>query len=152
LDVQFVEVYATVLARDKRPVAGLTAADFRVRDADVPQELTRFEQLDSLPIHVAVLLDVSAAMEPHLPVARDAALQFFGDILTPRDRASLIPFNGRPTLAVPMTSRLDELGGGLAGLKAERGTSLYDSAVISLFYFNGLEGPRALLLLSRGKD
>jgi Ca-activated chloride channel family protein len=152
LDVQFVEVYATVLARDKRPVSGLTAEAFRVSEDEVPQQLTRFEQLDSLPIHVAVLLDVSASMEPHLPVARDAALQFFRDILTPRDRASLIPFNDRPTLAVPMTNRLDELGGGLAGLKAERGTSLYDSVVFSLFYFNGLKGQRALLLLSDGKD
>jgi Ca-activated chloride channel family protein len=51
-----------------------------------------------------------------------------------------------------MTNRLEDLAGGLAGLMAERGTSLYDSVVFSLFYFNGIKGQRALLLLSDGKD
>lgn len=152
VDVHFVELYATVVGRDNRPVQGLTADAFRVVEDGVAQQLSRFEQLTNLPIHVAVLLDVSASMEPHLVTARDAALQFFRDTVTPRDRASLIPFNDRPTLAVPMTNRLDQLGGGLAGLKAERGTSLYDAVVFSLFYFNGLTGQRALLLLSDGKD
>jgi VWFA-related protein len=51
-----------------------------------------------------------------------------------------------------MTNRIEALAGGLAGLKAERGTALYDSVVFSLFYFNGLKGQRALLVLSDGKD
>ena len=42
--------------------------------------------------------------------------------------------------------------GGLAGLKAERGTALYDTIVFSLFYYSGLKGQRAMLLLSDGKD
>ena len=37
-------------------------------------------------------------------------------------------------------------------MKAERGTALYDSVVFSLFYFNGIKGQRALLILSDGKD
>ena len=41
---------------------------------------------------------------------------------------------------------------GLAGLKAERGTALYDSLIFALYYFNGIKGQRALLLLSDGKD
>ena len=64
----------------------------------------------------------------------------------------MITFNDRPNLAVKFTNDLDELAGGLAGLKAERGTALYDSLVFSLYYFNGIKGQRALLLLSDGKD
>src|SRR4029079_19059946 len=37
-------------------------------------------------------------------------------------------------------------------LKAERGTALYDSVVFALYYFNGLKGQRALIVLSGGKD
>ncbi|HVG08280.1 MAG TPA: VWA domain-containing protein, partial [Thermoanaerobaculia bacterium] len=44
------------------------------------------------------------------------------------------------------------LAGGLAGLKPERATALYDSIIFSLFYFNGVKGQRAMLLLSDGKD
>ena len=50
------------------------------------------------------------------------------------------------------TNDVTPLAGGLAGLKAERGTALYDSLIFSLFYFNGVKGQRAVLLLSDGKD
>jgi Ca-activated chloride channel family protein len=152
LEIQFVELYTAVLDRDKRPATNLERSDFKVLEDGVPQELTRFEKVESLPLHVAVLLDTSASMEPNLQAARDAALRFFQQVVTPKDRASLIPFNDRPILAVKMTNRIEELAAGLAGLKAERGTSLYDSVVFSLFYFNGIKGQRALLVLSDGKD
>ncbi len=152
LEIQFVELFTAVLDRDHRPAPGLERSDFKVTEDGVPQELTRFEKVESLPVHVAVLLDTSASMEPNLTAARDAALRFFQQVVTPKDRAALIPFNDRPSLAVKMTNRLDDLGAGLAGLKAERGTALYDSVVFSLFYFNGIKGQRALLVLSDGKD
>ena len=50
------------------------------------------------------------------------------------------------------TTRPERWPAGLAGLKAERGTALYDSLIFSLYYFNGLKGRRAILLLSDGKD
>jgi VWFA-related protein len=152
VEVQFVELYTTVVDRSQRPVTGLPADVFRVAEDGAPQTLARFEPLENLPIHVAVLLDTSASMEPSLDLARAAALRFFQEAIRPRDRAALVPFNDRPHLAVRMTSRLTDLAGGLAGLKAERGTSIYDSVVFALFYFNGLKGQRALLVLSDGKD
>ena len=65
---------------------------------------------------------------------------------------SVVFFNDHPLLAVKLTNQIPALAGGLAGLKAERGTSLYDSVVFSLFYFNGVKGQRAIVLLSDGKD
>jgi VWFA-related protein len=44
------------------------------------------------------------------------------------------------------------LGSGLLGLRAERGTALYDSLVYTLYQLNGLGGQRVVLLLSDGKD
>ena len=41
----------------------------------MPQEIARFERVENLPIHVAVLLDVSASMEPNLQAAKAAALR-----------------------------------------------------------------------------
>ena len=152
LDVQFVELYTTVLDAANRPVANLEEGDFSIREDDVPQTITRFERLENLPIHVAILLDVSASMEPNLEQAKAAALKFYSEAITPKDRGALIVFNDHPLHAVKLTNKVQELGGGLAGLKAERGTSLYDSVVFSLFYFNGVKGQRAILLLSDGKD
>jgi VWFA-related protein len=154
LDVQFVELYTTVLDRAGRPVQGLAREDFRVLEQGAPQEILRFEQVRDLPIHAGILLDVSASMgeSGSLDPARAAALQFFQQILRPKDRAAVVTFNDRPNLAVQFTNELAVLGGGLAGLKAERGTALWDSLIFSLYYFNGIKGQKALLVLSDGKD
>jgi VWFA-related protein len=99
-----------------------------------------------------VALDVSASMEGSLEKAQAAALRFFQGTVRPRDRAAVILFNDHPTQAVRFTRDVKALAGGLAGLKAERGTALYDSLVFSFYCFNGLKGRRAILLLSDGRD
>lgn len=154
VDIDFVELYTTVLDKEGRPVTGLAAGDFRVAEDGVAQEIRRFERVEDRPIHAEVLLDVSASMdeEDRLPQARDAALGFLEQIITPKDRAALITFNDRPNLAVKMTSDLTDLASGLTGLKAERGTALYDSLIFGLYYFNGITGQRTMLVLSDGKD
>jgi Ca-activated chloride channel family protein len=152
MDVDFVELYTSVLDRQGRPVEGLAAKDFKVLEDGVPQTIARFERVTDLPIHATVALDVSASMEDSLDQARAAALQFLEQSVRPKDRAAVITFNDRPRLAVKFTKDVNTLAGGLAGLKAERGTALYDTIVFTLFYFNGVKGQRAILLLSDGKD
>jgi Ca-activated chloride channel homolog len=152
LNVQFVELYASVVDRDGHPVQGLTRSDFAVSEDGAKQDIVRFEQVRDLPIYTAALIDVSASMDESLADTKNAALSFFQQAVHPKDRAALITFNDRPNLAVKFTHDVDELAGGLAGLKAERGTALYDSLIFALYYFNGIKGQRALLVLSDGKD
>ena len=152
IKVQFVELYTTVLDKAGRPVAGLSRDAFRIFEDGVEQRLSRFETVADLPIHVGVLLDNSGSMRNALAQTRLAALSFFRQILTPKDRAAVITFNRQPTLAVKLTNDLNALGGGLAGLTAEGETSLYDSILFGLYYFTGIKGQRAVLLLSDGKD
>ncbi|HWM95054.1 MAG TPA: VWA domain-containing protein [Thermoanaerobaculia bacterium] len=152
IDVDFVELYTTALDRQGRPVEGLAAKDFTVSEDGKRQQIARFERVTDLPIHAAVVLDVSASMEDSLERATGAALGFLQSAMRPKDRAALVTFNDRPHLAVKFTKDVDVLAGGLAGLKAERGTALYDTIVFSLFYFNGVKGQRAVVLLSDGKD
>ncbi len=44
------------------------------------------------------------------------------------------------------------LAGGVAGVVAEGETNLYDALIYSLYYFSGVQGKRALVLLSDGED
>jgi len=133
-------------------VMDLGREDFTVLEDGVAQQVVRFEQVANLPIHVAAMLDVSASMVEELPATQAAALAFFEQAITPKDRAAIVTFNDHPNLATKFTNDVEVLAGGLAGLKAERGTSLYDSLVFALYYFNGIRGQRAILLLSDGKD
>src|SRR5215210_1969022 len=153
VDVDLVELYTTVLDRQGRPVtSGLEAKDFAVAEDGARQQIVRFERVTDLPIHAAVAIDASASMEKSLEAAQAAALQFLQGTVRPKDRAAVITFNDHPSLAVKFTRDITTLAGGLAGLKAERGTALYDSLVFSFYCFNGLKGRRAILLLSDGKD
>jgi Ca-activated chloride channel family protein len=152
VDIQYVELFTSALDRQGRPVLGLTADAFAVSEDGVLQEIRRFEQVDDLPLHVEVMLDVSASMAEDLAGTKQAALAFFESTLTPKDRAALITFNDHPYLAVDFTNEVTPLAGGLAGLEAERGTSLYDAIIFGLYYLNGMKGQRAILLLSDGKD
>jgi Ca-activated chloride channel family protein len=152
VNVDLVELYTTVVDRSGHPVLGLAQKAFAVAEDGVKQEIVRFERVDDLPIHTAVVLDVSASMEKNLDQARQAALQFLQATVRPKDRAAVVTFNDHPSMAVKFTKEVGDLAGGLAGLKAERGTALYDTIVFSLYYFNGIKGQRAILLLSDGKD
>ncbi len=152
VEVEFVELYTTVLDKAGRPVLDLGEKDFSAFEDGVQQQVARFELVRDLPIHAGVVLDVSASMEPSIDATKQAALQFFENAVTPKDRAALITFNDHPQLAAKFTNEVTELAAGLAGIKAERGTALYDSLIFTLYYFNGIRGQRVVLLLSDGND
>jgi VWFA-related protein len=150
--VDLVELYTTVTDRDRRPVTDLGEADFRVFEDGVEQEIVRFERVENTPVRVTLLLDVSASMEERLDPVLRAAARFFDDVVGERDRLSVVTFNDRPRMSAPFTNDREDLAEGLLGLSAERGTALYDSLIYALFHLNGLEGQRAVLLLSDGLD
>jgi VWFA-related protein len=152
VDVNFVELYTTVLDRRGNPIEGLGMADFEVNEQGRPQQLLRCEWVENLPIHAAVTLDVSISMVEELAEVERAALRFFEQLVTPRDRAAVMTFADRPNLAVPFTNDRSVLAGGLAGLAAEGHTALYDSVIYALWYFSGIKGKRVLVLLSDGED
>ena len=152
VDIQYVELYATALHRSGRPYEDLQADQVTILEDGAPQEILRFQRVTDLPVHLQVMLDVSASMVDRLGTARQAALGLFQSEITPRDRAALVTFNDHPYLASDFTNDPVKLAGSLAGLKAERGTALYDALVFGLYYLNGIKGQRALLLLSDGKD
>ena len=133
VSVQYVELFATVIDKAGKTVRGLAQKDFSIKEDDRPQSIERFEQVENLPMHVEILLDTSASMADSLDRARTAALDFLQQTLTPKDRAAIVTFNDRPQLQTKLTNDLSALAAGLGGLKAERGTSLYDSVIFSLY-------------------
>jgi VWFA-related protein len=152
VDIQYVELYASALHRSGRPYEDLQPDQVTILEDGTPQDILRFQRVTDLPVHLQVMLDVSASMVDRLATAREAALGLFQSEITPRDRAALVTFNDHPYLASDFTNDPAKLAGSLAGLKAERGTALYDALVFGLYYLNGIKGQRALLLLSDGKD
>ncbi len=154
VDVQLVELFTSVVDGRGHPVEGLKKEDFTVLEDGARQQVRRFELVKDVPIYAGILLDTSASMSEagKLDEAVKGALRFFQKVITPKDRASVITFSDQPNLAVRFTNDESVLAGGLAGLKADGNTTLYDSIIYSLYYFGGIKGKRAIILLSDGKD
>jgi len=156
VDVRFVELFTSAVDGRGRPIEGLTKEDFKVYEDGVEQEIRRFELVRDVPIYAGVLLDTSGSMGEgngeRLKSAVRGALTFFENVITPKDRAAVITFADEPSLAVRFTNQQEVLAGGLAGLEAVGDTALHDSIVYALYYFGGLKGKRAIILLSDGQD
>ncbi len=152
VDVALIELYTSVTDRSGAPLRELTESDFQVFVDGEPQSLQRFDRAANLPVHAGILFDTSTSMVDRIDAAEEAALHFFELVLGPQDRACLITFNDRPELAVGFTGSKETLAGGLADLATEGETALYDSVLYALYYFGGLRGKRALILLTDGGD
>lgn len=156
VEVDFVELYTTVSDNKGRPVEDLAEKDFTVLEDGVPQEVRRFEMVRDLPIYAGILLDTSSSMGERdgrkLDEAVAAGLRFFETVIQPKDRAAVFTFNDTASLAVRFTNQIDVLSAGLNGLTAEGNTALYDSLVYTLYYFGGIKGKKAVVLLSDGQD
>lgn len=150
--VDLVELFVTVVGPDRRPVEGLGASDFSVFEDGRRQGVRGFELARDLPLNATLMIDLSASMAPRLETAREAALDFFEQTIGERDSLALVTFNHHPAVAVAPTHDFERFAEGLAGLRAEGGTALYDSLVFALFYGEALKGHRAVLLLSDGLD
>jgi len=152
MQVRLVEVYAAAVDGTGRPVTDLGRGDFRVVENGVHQEIVRFERVTDRPIHAVLMIDSSASMEERIDAVRHAAAAFLARTLTPKDRAAVVPFADRAVQEVELTGDAADLTVGLAALQAERGTALYDNLISVLYHLNGVQGQRAILLLSDGQD
>ena len=62
LDVQLIELYASVVDGKGHPVDGLGKGDFTVLEDGTPEQIRRFERVTDVPIYAGILLDTSASM------------------------------------------------------------------------------------------
>ncbi|MCZ6726761.1 MAG: VWA domain-containing protein, partial [Acidobacteria bacterium] len=152
VEVRLVELYAAVLDGAGLPVVDLEASDFEVFENRTPQDVVRFEHLRDLPLYAGLMIDTSASMAGHFEAVNRIGRTFLEETIGPRDRAAVITFSEQPRLAAAFTNDMAVLASALAGLRAERGTALWDSLVFAIDYFRGIKGQRALVLLSDGED
>src|SRR5260370_11282846 len=91
-------------------------------------------------------------MQRRMDEARKAGSQFFANVLRKGDRAFLVSFDTQPQLIQRWSPKLSDVNAGLAKLRAEEATALYDAVVYALYNFVGVKGQKALVLITDGKD
>lgn len=149
--VNQVEIYASVTDSAGRPVRGLKAEDFDVREDGVAQRISVFSEGD-FPLSAAVAVDSSFSMTgDRLAVAKSAARIFIGE-LRPEDQSMLMSIGGRVDVIAPLSASRDEQFRALDTLRTWGTTSLHDAIISAIDQLQPAKGRRALILLSDGDD
>ncbi|HEY6139583.1 MAG TPA: VWA domain-containing protein [Thermoanaerobaculia bacterium] len=151
VNVHLVELPTTVI-RNGRPVNDLPQTAFKVLDEGKPVSVAKFEHVTNLPLSIGLAIDTSGSMQPRMMEAQKAGSQFFTNVMRTGDRAFLVSFDSQPLLIQRWSTKLADVNAGLAKLRAEEATALYDAVVYSLYNFVGVKGQKALVLITDGKD
>jgi Ca-activated chloride channel homolog len=133
------------------PVRGLTADDFDLRDNGVRQTLQSVE-LERVPIDVVLLLDASSSVAgERLTRLRDAAQRLVKGLRS-GDRAALMTFGHRITMAQAMTSDLGAVAQAVAGIDGRGATALHDAIFTAALTAREPDRRLAVVIFSDGLD
>ncbi len=116
-------IYASVVDKADAPVTGLPASEFIVREDDASREVLRVSTATE-PLQIALLIDTSAAIDPHILDLR-TGLRAFIKQMAGKHEIALIGVGERPTVLVDYTRDLARLEKGLGLVFARPGSGTY---------------------------
>jgi Ca-activated chloride channel homolog len=152
VNVQLVNVVATVTDNRGRYVDNLSVSDFTLLEDGVPQQISHFAHSNDLPVSVGIVLDSSTSMERKISTATRAVDRFLRDIHTDDD-IFLMTFDQSVRLRQDFTSDRTELSNALDNVNLASGTSLYDGVIRGLEKLRKGKYPKkAILLITDGLD
>ena len=177
LNVDLVNVYFTVKAKDGTLVPHLSKDDCTVSEDKQPQTLKSFVAETNQPLTLGILLDTSGSQQNVLPLEQDVGSQFLSRVLRSKDEAFLLSFDVDVDLLQDYTNsprlltramnkaEINTAGGnGAAGIPGAgggtvpvqgtpKGTLLYDAVFLaSNQKMNQETGRKAMILLTDGED
>lgn len=142
-----------LVTRNGRPLGGLLAEDFIVREEGVPRPVEAFAH-DAAPLQVLLLLDVSGSMGRMLRSAAETGRQALAQ-LAPRDEVAVFFFARRARLQQELSAEKELAARALKEAAVESGlgagTSLNDALLEAAAYLEKLppfSGRRALIVLT----
>jgi VWFA-related protein len=176
IETDLTNVLLSATDKKRRFVNILTAADVRLLEDGVVQQISSFERETDAPLSLVLLVDTSASQEMVLKDEQAAASTFVRSVLRPeKDSAAVISFTGITRLEQPPTPDAALLLNAISGLKVrytERTpecrdldappevrlrclTGVWDSVVLSIkevLSKTPERTRRAIILLSDGDD
>jgi VWFA-related protein len=128
----------------------IAAADLQVEEDGVPQRIDTFQEAVD-PVSIALLLDASGSMTKSAEVVKQTARDFVATV-RPEDSLALLTFADEPkfehVLGTNRTITVDAIGKYTTG----GGTALYDALWDGLQTLKTVQGRRAIVVLTDGRD
>jgi VWFA-related protein len=171
VQVNLVNLFATVRDKHKAIVTGLKQDDFQVYEDGQLQEITNFSAESNLPITLGILIDTSGSEYYMLSALQEAASRFLGRVMRKGDLAMVMSFDTDVDLLADFTddrSRLDRaihraqinapgssviIAQGPLPSSGSGGTNFYDAVYLAAHdKLSGEAGRKAIVVLSDCED
>ncbi len=153
VEVELVNVVATVLDGQGRYVEGLSATDFQIFEDGVEQEVSFFSHDQQVPVSMGILVDTSGSMrhklQQSLQVARELAMA-----LSPTDEVFVIAFSNNNKVLTEFTATGPHLPEIFRGVRSGGETAAFDAIGLALEMMesSAQHDKKILLMITDGFD
>ena len=142
IGADLVNLFFSAVDKNNRVVSDLREGDITIFEDGQQQQVFTFKREASLPISIAILLDLSGSQEYTFPREKQAAGEFLRSVLRQgKDSAAILTFQDDVDLVQGLTSRLDTLQRSFeeiqyarrfgAGSSRRQATALYDAVYVT---------------------
>src|SRR5262252_7184563 len=170
VDVNVVNILVSVRDKKGTLIPNLERKDFTILEDGKPQPIKYFTKETDLSLTIGLLVDVSGSQRNLIEIERNAASQFFQQVLRKKDEAFLISFGEEAELLQDYTNSSRLLNQGLNELRPSsgvqglhpgpvptigqpRGTVLYDAVYLAASDRMSQEvGRKVMVLITDGMD
>ena len=137
------------------PVLGLGVNDFRVTEDNRAQTIDAVGNAESVPLEIALLIDVSGSVNPLFELEKTAAAQFLQTVMKADDRATIFLIGDQP-IAGLQRGNAAEAGDKLRSVVLSgKGTAFYDTLSAAASYLKKSapeRSRRVIVALTDGED
>jgi Ca-activated chloride channel family protein len=152
VDVDLVNVFATVKDRQGNFVSNLAKDDFRVYEDDQQQEVQIFEKQDKVDSSIGLLMDTSGSMVDIMPFMT-RGIRDFTRALPKKDEYFVVSFGTNVRLVHTSSQPQKSLEDALTKLRAFGTSALFDGLLYSMERVEKSDRPRkALIVFTDGDD
>jgi VWFA-related protein len=170
VQVNLVNLFATVRDKHKTIVTGLKQDDFQVYEDGQLQEITNFSAESNLPITLGILLDTSGSEYYMLSGEKEAGSRFLGRVLRKGDLAMIMTFDTDVDLLADFTddrgmldrainrAQINAPSGGMIAQgplpsSGSGGTNFYDAVYLAAHdKLSSEAGRKAIVVLTDAED
>jgi len=152
VDVNLVNIFATVKDQQGNFVTNLTRDDFRVYEDDQPQDVQIFERQDKVDSSIGLAMDTSGSMVDIIPFMT-RGIRDFTRALPRTDDYFVVSFGTNVRLVHTSSQPRKDLEDALTRVRAFGTSSLYDGLLYSMERLERSDRPRkALIVFTDGVD
>jgi VWFA-related protein len=170
VNVDVVSIMASVRDKKGALVPNLNKEDFTVLEDGKAQPIKYFTRESDLPLTIGLLIDVSGSQRNLIEIEREAASQFFSQVLRKKDEAFLMSFGEEAELLQDFTNSAKLLTNAMRDLRVSsgvgglgpgpvptigqpRGTVLYDAVYLAANEkLKGETGRKVVVVITDGVD